>query len=227
MSNIILYMAPGTCARVTAIALEELGLDFESRVVRFMKGEHKSPEYKQHNPKGKVPCLVYEGEALTENVAILSYLNQRHGGLMPAAEDNLTLARQLADLCFCGTTLHPLVTRIRMPHFFGGEACAAEVWQRGSQGMDEYFQLINDRLTHHAWWYGDEWSVVDAYLYWCFWRVEGADYDVSRYPAFVDHARRMAERPSVKRALAREQVAEETLRREGLLFTPPPSPVTR
>ncbi|GAB3091181.1 hypothetical protein GCM10027217_00750 [Pseudomaricurvus hydrocarbonicus] len=57
--------------------------------------------------------------------------------------------------------------------------------------------------------------------------MEGAHYDVSRYPAFVDHARRMSERPSVKRALAREQAAEETLKWEGLLFTPPPSPVTR
>ncbi|NHO66371.1 hypothetical protein G8770_12555 [Aestuariicella hydrocarbonica] len=49
-----------------------------------------------------------------------------------------------------------------MPHFYGGLACASAVWQRGSQAMDEYFQLISERLTHQAWWYGDDWSVMDA-----------------------------------------------------------------
>ncbi|NIB43431.1 glutathione S-transferase family protein [Pseudomaricurvus alkylphenolicus] len=221
MSEIVLYMAPGTCARVTAIALEELGLEYETRVVRFLKGEHKSPHFKQYNPKGKVPCLVYQGEALTENVAILYFLNQRHGGLLPEV-GTMEQAKQIADLCFCGTTLHPLVTRIRMPHFFAGEEGAGAVREIGSNAMDEYFQLIESRLNTRSWWYGDDWSAMDAYLYWCFWRVEGAGYDVSRFPAFVGHARRMEDRPAVRRALAREADAEDVLREEGLLFTPPP-----
>ena len=77
MTAITLYMAPGTCARVPAIALEEAGVDFETQLIRFMKGQHKSPDYKKINPKGKIPALVIEGEALTENVAIITYLNQR------------------------------------------------------------------------------------------------------------------------------------------------------
>ncbi len=75
MSNIVLYMAPGSCARVSIIVLEELELEFETPVVRFMKGKHKSPEFKVKNPKGKVPALNYNGQALTENVAIITYLN--------------------------------------------------------------------------------------------------------------------------------------------------------
>ena len=88
MKNMMLYAAPGSCARVSCIALEEIGLPFEYRPVLFMKGEHKSPEYKKLNPKGKVPCLVIDGEALTENVAILSHLNQRFpdAHLLPAVE---------------------------------------------------------------------------------------------------------------------------------------------
>ncbi|WP_317929545.1 glutathione S-transferase family protein [Halioxenophilus sp. WMMB6] len=221
MSEIILFMAPGTCARVTAIALEELGLSFESRVIRFMKGEHKSPHFLQLNPKGKVPCLIYQDQPLTENVAILTFLNNCYGGLLPATDSAWQQAQQLADLCFCASTLHPLVTRIRMPHFFVGEENAQLVWQRACQAMDEYFQLIEQRLQNHSWWYGDQWSIVDAYLYWCFWRVSGANYDVSRFPGFVEHAARLEERPSVQRALSRELVAEKQLIEEGLRFTPP------
>ena len=221
MSTMTLYMAPGTCARVTAIALEELALPFESRVVRFMKGEHKSPEYKQHNPKGKVPTLVVDGQALTENVAILSFLNDRYGRLMPAVKDGFDKARQLADLCFCATTLHPIVTRIRMPHFFAGEESARIVRERGVEAMDEYFYLTEQRLSGQDWWYPEQWSAMDAYLYWCFWRVEGAGYDVSRFPRFTAHARRMESRPAVQRALTRELAAEHQLKEENLLFIPP------
>lgn len=189
--------------------------------MRFRKGEHKSPEFKRYNPKGKVPALVVDDQALTENVAILTYLNDTFSGLMPPAQNAMEKASQLADLCFCATTLHPLVTRIRMPQMFAGPDVAYTVKEFGSTGMDEYFQLIDDRLAQQSWWYGDTWSIMDAYLFWCFWRVEGAGYDVSRYPNFVDHAQRMETRPSTQRAMAREDAAEAILKAEGLSFVPP------
>ena len=224
MSKTQLYMAPGTCARVPSICLEEAGQDFESVLIRFMRGEHKSPEYKKLNPKGKVPTLVIGGEVLTENVAIITHLNERfpESRLMPEASDSLTRARQLADLCFCSATLHPIVTRIRMPQFFAGEDATQSVWEKGCSAMTEFFQLIETRLTDHAWWYGDHWSAMDAYLYWIFWRVEGADFDVSAFPRLKDHSDRMEDRPAVQRTWRRENAATEQLEAEGLNFEPPP-----
>ncbi|MBU2676911.1 MAG: glutathione S-transferase family protein [Gammaproteobacteria bacterium] len=224
MSITQLYMAPGTCARVPSICLEEAGLDFDSVLIRFMKGEHKSPDFKKLNPKGKVPTLVIDGEALTENVAIITYLNERFpdANLMPDASDSLARARQTADLCFCSATLHPIVTRIRLPQFFASKDAAQSVWEKGCKAMTEFFALIENRLADRPWWYGAEWSAVDAYLYWVFWRVEGADFDVSLYPRFKDHSNRMEERPAVQRALAREKAAEAQLEAEGLNFKPPP-----
>jgi len=75
-----LWMAPYTCARVTAIALEEAGVEFDTRLVRFMRGEHKSPEFRARNPTGKVPALEIDGDVPTENVAILTYLAERKLG---------------------------------------------------------------------------------------------------------------------------------------------------
>ncbi|HKX54506.1 MAG TPA: glutathione S-transferase family protein [Xanthomonadales bacterium] len=224
MSKPQLYMAPGTCARVSSICLEEVGLDFETVVIRFMRGEHKSPDYKKLNPKGKVPTLTMDGESLTENVAIISYLNERfaEARLMPEAADPLTRARQLADLCFCSATLHPIVTRIRMPQFFASEDAAQSVWEKGCSAMTEFFGLIENRLAGQPWWYGDRWSAMDAYLYWVFWRVEGADFDTRPFPRFKDHSNRMEERPSVQRAWQREQAAIAQLEAEGLNFKPQP-----
>lgn len=223
MSNTQLYMAPGTCARVTCIALEEVGQDYETILVRFMKGEHKSPEFKQLNPKGKVPTLVVDGKPLTENVAILSYLHDENptARLLPSVGSNFERLQQLADLCFCASTLHPIVTRIRMPHFFAAESAAKSIWEKGCQAMDEYFGLINKRLEANQWWYDDEWSIVDAYLYWIFWRCEGANYAVDRFPQFKDHAARVESRPATQRALEREAALQAQLESEGLVFKPP------
>jgi glutathione S-transferase len=222
MSGNKLFMAPGTCARVTCIALEEAGVPFETVVIRFMQGEHKSPAYKTINPVGKVPALVLDGETLTENVAIVSYLNECYpeARLLPEATTRIARAHQLADLCYCASTLHPLVTRIRMSAFFAGDDAAAKVYDIGCKAMTEHFDLIEARLAKGPWWYGEQWSAVDAYLYWIFWRVTGAEFDASPYPLFGAHAARMEERPAVQRALAREAAAQKILEDEGLMFVP-------
>ncbi len=223
MSSIQLYMAPGTCARVTCIALEEAGQDFETILIRFMKGEHKSPDFKRLNPKGKVPTLVVDGTPLTENVAILSYLHEEFpdARLLPGVTESYERLQQLADLSFCASTLHPIVTRIRMPQFFATEDCARSVWEKGCESMNEYFGLVNNRLGNGPWWYGEQWSVVDAYLYWIFWRCAGANYDVEPFAHFKDHATRMEARPATRRALEREAALQAQLESEGLVFKPP------
>ena len=218
-----LYMAPYTCARVTMIALEEAGVPFDTELVRFMRGEHKAPAFKRLNPKGKVPALAIDGSVLTENVAILWYLHQRHPAarLLPATSTAIEGAHILADLSFCSATLHPLVTRIRMPMLFAGNDRAPAVKRTAEAAMDEYFALVEARLADGPWWFGEQWSAMDGYLYWVFWRVEGAGYDVARFPRFTAHARANEQRPAVQRALAREEVAQAHLIAEGAAFVPP------
>lgn len=226
MTDITLYFAPGSCSRVPLIALLETGVVFETALVRFMKGEHKSPAYKSLNPKGKVPLLVIDGEALSENVAILSHLNHLFpaAGLLPPTSSPIEAARQAADLCFCSATLHPLVTRIRIPGLFAAPEAARSVWENACDAMREHFQLIDDRLAGGGWWYGNDWSIIDAYLNWVFWRVEGADFPVADYPYFADHSKRIQKRPAYQQAMAREAEANATLEAEGLVFKPAPLP---
>src|SRR6267378_8624560 len=105
MTNMTLYFAPDTCARVPLIALEEIGHRYSLEVVAFMKGQHRSPEYLALNPKGKVPTLVVHGEALTENVAILTWLAVRFpdAHLLTDVENSFAKAHQIADLALCAS----------------------------------------------------------------------------------------------------------------------------
>ena len=209
MSDLCLYFAPGSCSRVTLIALLETGAPFETALVRFMKGEHRTPEFLGLNPKGKVPALIIDGEALTENVAILSLLNQMFPAarLLPPVATALDDARQTADLCFCSATLHPLVTRIVMPGRFAGPEGASKAYELAVEAMRQFFTLVDERLASCDWWYGDSWSVMDAYLSWVFGRVEGAKFPVADYPHWAKHYQRMSARPSFQRALEIEAAA--------------------
>lgn len=220
--KIILFAAPVSCSKVPLILLEEIGAPFETRLVRFMRGEHKSADFKRYNPKGKVPAIIIDGEALTENVAIAVHLDSvfPEAGLLPKA-DSWGRARQIADLCFCSSTLHPFVTRICVPTIFVDEPGVESVRRRAMAGIAEYLQIAEDRLADGEWWYGQVWSAMDAYLYWAFTRIQlGSDFDVAAYPRLVDHAARTEARPAVQRALARERADQAILQEEGLVPQP-------
>lgn len=166
-----------------------------------------------------MPALVIDGQVLTENLAIINLLNASypHAGILPTVDSELERARQLADLNFCSSTLHPLVTRIRIPHFFAKAEAARSVWALGCEGLKDYCQLIDERLRYNEWWYGEQWSAMDAYLFWVLGRVEDAGFAVEDYPSYLALCRRMQQRPAVKRALAREQRDLDLLQSEGML----------
>jgi glutathione S-transferase len=219
VSSYVLYYSPGACSRVSLIALEEIGTPFEPRVLKFMSGEHRSPAYLAHNPKGKVPLLLVGSEPLTETVAILSYLDGRHpeARLLPRGADALERARVLEQLVWCTSGLHPIITRIRLPQMFCDHAEGRErLRQLSMQAMAPNFAIIERRLAHGGWALG-EWSMLDAYYYWVWYRTcVGSDFDARPYPHYAAHARRVEQRPSVQRALGREQAAMAQLAAENL-----------
>ncbi|MEP3442792.1 MAG: glutathione S-transferase [Sulfitobacter sp.] len=60
--------------------LEELGLDFE-----HIPAGPRSDEARKYNPTGKVPALLDGDELLTDSVAIMQYLADKHGALTAPA----------------------------------------------------------------------------------------------------------------------------------------------
>lgn len=217
--TIALCFAPGTCARVPLIALEEIGVPFETRLIAFIKGEHRTPDYLALNPAGKVPALMLDDGVLTQNTAILLYLARRfpEARLLPTTADPLAEAQLLARLAWFSADLHPIVTRIRMPHFFCDlDGAPARVRELGATAMAFQLAGVERDLAAAPWLLGDDWSILDAYLHWVWFRITGAGFDTTPFPAITDHARRMEQRPAVQRALARERDAEQALAAQGV-----------
>jgi glutathione S-transferase len=204
MSVLTLYFAPDTCARVPLIALEQAGGPYGLEIVKFALQEHRSSGYLALNPKGKVPTLIIDGQALSENVAILSWLADSfpEAKLLPGAGQGYSKYEVLSDLAFCASALHPIVTRIRIPQFFCDTADGIpRVYQMASAAMRPNFELIERRLTRAPWWYGAQWSILDAYINWVFFRVTGAGLDASPYPRFAAHDEATRRHPATQRAL--------------------------
>ncbi len=207
MAEIVLFQYPGACSRVTMSALEEIGLDYADRLVNLLAAGQKQPDYLQVNPKGKVPALVLDGQVMTENAAILSFLDRRHGatGLLPHDDDPVLDNQGLVDLAWCSGTIHPIVRQVRNPiRFTKGDTdgVKADGIEKFTHECAAMAARIDDR-----WWYGDRWSIIDVYLYWAYSTAALGGFALEPYPALLGHAERVRSRPSFQRTLARERDA--------------------
>jgi len=221
-----LYFSPGTSARVPLIALEECAVPFETVLVKFAAGEHKSPDYLRLNPKGKVPTLLVDGRPLTENIAILGFLARSFPSaeLLPLAGDAWSEAQVYADLSWCAATIHPIVTRIVLPMLFCDRPQGMQrAWEQAIEAIRGPFDLIEQRLQTRPWMFG-HYSVVDAFVYWIWDQAAIGGFAGSAYPRIGEHAARVEQRPAVQRALAREHDALAWLEQNGLSVRLPPPP---
>lgn len=223
MRQLTLFVSPGTCARVPTIALEEIGVPFETEIVRMRAKQNRTPEFLAKNPKGKVPTLLIDGEPLTENIAINMWLHEAYpeARLLPETNNRLERLRQTADLSFFAAMVHPIVSRIGLPERFSdGPNAFTDVRASAINAMRPVMTLISDRIGPKGWWYGDNWSIVDGYLFWAWWRISASGFPRDEFPNICAHAERCGSRPSVVRAMEREAGYIEQLKSEGLYRAP-------
>jgi glutathione S-transferase len=121
---LILYYWPGASSVVPYIALEEIGVPCERRLINLAKGEHKSEAYLKINPRGKVPALSIDGRVLTENVAILTYLARQFPGACLLPEGLSDETQCLSMLAWFASALHPTFAHIIRPERFASDAAA-------------------------------------------------------------------------------------------------------
>lgn len=201
---------------VPFINLKEAKADFDVHVVDFSSGEHLKPTYLKINPKHKVPTLLLDGEPLTENTAINTWIAKTYpeAKLFPSSFKQEMEA--IALMSWFASSLHPALTPNMIPKRFcdfpGSEESVKECAQKS---LGEAFTLANDMLNGRQWFF-DHYTVVDAYFFWTFLRATRFELkylDLGKFPACQAHMKRMRERESVKQLFAFEKKALEDLGR--------------
>lgn len=203
MSKATLHFFPGTCAQVTAAALEETGTAYELALADFRTPETRAA-YVAINPKGKVPALALDGHLLVENPAILWFLDERAPGkLFSNSTDPFERQKRLADLVWCASALHPMVRQVRMPQLWT-KGDPAPVATDGTAKLRVEAAEVERRVGSDGWWYSESWSIVDTYLWWCFRNAERGGMDFTDFPNLLDYLQRVERRPSTAAVIARQ-----------------------
>jgi maleylacetoacetate isomerase/maleylpyruvate isomerase len=90
------------------IALNLKGLAYDPVVIHLAKGEHRKPEYANAYPQALLPTLIDDGAALSQSLAIIEYLDEKHPRppLLPKDAVGRARVRSLSLLVAC--EIHPL-----------------------------------------------------------------------------------------------------------------------
>lgn len=201
-----LFYATNTCSLASHIALEDSGASYEARRLNFAEGDQRKPDYLALNPKGRVPALVTDQGILTETPAILVYIGQSFpkANLIPA-NDPFRLGQIQSFNSYLCSTVHPAhAHRVRGYRWSDDPAAQESMKKKVPQNIGECFDLIENSYFKGPWVMGADYTIADPYLFTIAKWLEADGVDPKRFPKVNDHRNRMAERPAVKKVLARE-----------------------
>jgi len=190
-----LYYSPAACSLAARISLHEAGIAAEfERVDLKAKVTEQGDDYRAINPAGSVPMLVLDdGEAVTENVAVLDLLAQRAPQL--GAGGPLGRTRLIEMLSYLSTELHIAFKPFWHPD---GDTTAA------AQAVATRLAHLENRMAG-AYLFGTDFTVADAYLFAMLRWAKGFALPLS--PVMLTYFERVAERAGVRQALAEEGLA--------------------
>ena len=204
MIEVYAYATPNSIK--VPIALEELGLDYALHPVNVKQGEQKQESFLALNPNAKVPVLVQTDTAtgdrllLGESAAILVYLAERQGRLLPAAGN--ARARVFEQLFFHASAVSPSFGNAG---FFTKLAAEPQplAQQRFSSEAKRVTKVLDGLLAERTYVAGDDYSIADIAHFGWFWRRAFAGIELDAYPNLSRWYAIVEQRPAVQRAIAR------------------------
>lgn len=191
--------APRSRAMRVYWMMEELGLDYQ-----VLPHRPASPEAHSYNPSGKIPALLVDGAIITDSVAILQFLADRHGALTYAAgtvergqQDSFT---QFA----CDEVDGPLWTAAKHSFALPENIRVPAIKPAAKFEFDRAMRVLETRLGDNEFVMGAQMTVPDLLLGHCAGWAEAARFDL---PAgkLGDYFARMRARPALRRALHKVQ----------------------
>jgi len=203
-----LYYAPHTISLATHIVLEEVGADYSTVRIDFSKTQQRSPEYLKVNPKGRMPALVTDRGILTETPAMLVYVAQSFpkAGLAPTDDPFFFAQIQSFNAWLCSHLHVAHAHRMRGYRWVDADDAhsIAAMQRKVPQSVGESFAMIEREMLRGPWVMGERYTICDPYLFTLAQWLEADGVDPMAIPRVIDHRGRMAERATVRKAIAQQ-----------------------
>jgi len=184
------------------IALNLMGVDYDSVKVELLTGAHKTPAHLALNPQGLVPVLEIDGQVMTQSLAIIEYLDEVHGaGFLPkhpvgrarVRALSYAIAMEIAPVC-------NLAVRTYAAEHSAG-TLTADSWQSHftTKGLGAFEQMLAAGSGEFC--HGDEISMADICLVPQLYNARRAGVDLGPMPLIRAIDARLAAIPAVAKSL--------------------------
>lgn len=182
----------------TQWALEEMGLPYRVHGVDHTGGEHKTAAYEAISPFQRVPAIDDDGFILAESGAIMLYLAEKYGQLIPADFEG---GMRVTQWCFHAlNTIEWATQQIQLiDKFGGGEGAPARRLELVKQA-ERSLEILERRLENREWIACDAFTVADILLATVLRQIRKTDL-MQPYPRVTAYLERALARPAWARAL--------------------------
>ena len=202
-SPIDLYFWPTPNGWKASIALEEMGLAYNTHLINIGKGDQFAPEFLKIAPNNRMPAVVdpdgADGEPISifESGAILLHYAEKHQKFIPADERGRTEVLQW--LFFQMGNVGPMLGQCHHFRNYAVEKLDYAV-DRYTREATRLYRVVNKRLADRDFVAGD-YSIADMAIFpWMrIWKNQGQD--IEEFPHLAKWLDRMYARPAVVRGI--------------------------
>jgi glutathione S-transferase len=143
-------------------ALEETGLAYQVRALDQTAGDLDDDGYVRLNPFRQVPVIYDDGFVLTESAAIVLYLAEKAGKLVPSDFQGRT---RVVQWCFAAVaTVEPTLSCLDLLGIFDGEKAAPRLHEEVPKLAHRWFEGVERRLENREWIACSEFTVADIMM---------------------------------------------------------------
>ncbi len=192
-----LYTAATPNGWKTTIMLEETGLEYKVFPINLSENEQKTPEFLTMNPNGRIPVIkdTETGQTLFESGAILMYLAEKSGKLMPTNKKYEIIQWLMFQMGGVG----PMMGQANVFYRYFPEKIPAVI-ERYHNEVKRLFTVLDGQLSTQDYLVGD-YSIADianwSWVHIAYWAgVELSDF--KNLNAWVE---RIAQRPAVLKGI--------------------------
>ena len=180
-----------------SITLEEMAVPYTLHAISLSKQDQKTPEFLKINPNGRIPAIVDDGFAVFESGAIMIYLAEKFGKLMPS--DAKGRSRVIQWLMFQMGGIGPMQGQANVFFRYAPEKIPFAIGRYQTETRRLY-EVLERQLKDNEYLAGDysiadiaNWSWVSLHA-WAGVEVEGL-------PGVQRWMKAIGERPAVQRGI--------------------------
>ena len=202
-----LYEFPPTRSQRVKWALEELGIEYASRIINLQEGQQDSDAYRAIHPLGVVPALKTNNYTIFESVAIVLQLIDEHPerNLAPAVGTPERAIYYQWSVFACAELDHPIMmvydNSMRALEYMRppGEQHDAKFAARGRRDFAIRAEMLSKALEDRDYLLGSRFSGADILVgHSCFMATHVGL--IGDYPILVAYYDRLQQRPGYQRA---------------------------